>query len=164
MYIWGKGRAADRVGSGQTFCRQSRVGSGQIFAGSVWSGPRKVTRGQLWVGKMNELVDGWRIRNELWMTYSSRIKVPNGQSSRLMQNQWRGNNVRTTPANCMLHDVKRPKNYRQWIFFLNTIFMSGHTYLENLKGNQVIYSWFDMFELSRVFHVFVHCHQHGLYL
>ena len=34
MYIWGKGRAAGRVGSGQTFCRQSRVGSGQRFAGS----------------------------------------------------------------------------------------------------------------------------------
>ena len=30
----GKGRAAGRVGSGQTFCRQSRVGSGQCFAGS----------------------------------------------------------------------------------------------------------------------------------
>ena len=34
MYIWGKGRAAGQVGSGQTFCRQSRVGSGQRFAGS----------------------------------------------------------------------------------------------------------------------------------
>ena len=38
MYIWGKGRAAGWVGSGQTFCLQSRVGSGR----------RKVTRGQLW--------------------------------------------------------------------------------------------------------------------
>ena len=34
MYIWEKGRAAGRVGSGQTFCLQSRVGSGQRFAGS----------------------------------------------------------------------------------------------------------------------------------
>ena len=40
----GKGRAAGRVGSGQTFCRQSRVGS--TFR-RVGSGPRKVTRGQL---------------------------------------------------------------------------------------------------------------------
>ena len=49
MYIWGKGRAAGRVGSGQTFCRQSRVGSGRVnfSAGRVGSGPRKVTRGQL---------------------------------------------------------------------------------------------------------------------
>ena len=38
-----------RVGSGQTFCRQSRVGLGEIFAGS---GPRKVTRGQLWYGRV----------------------------------------------------------------------------------------------------------------
>ena len=30
MYIWGKGRAAGRVGSGQSFCRQSRVGSGRV--------------------------------------------------------------------------------------------------------------------------------------
>ena len=30
MYIWGKGRAAGRVGSGQTFCRQPRVGSGRV--------------------------------------------------------------------------------------------------------------------------------------
>ena len=38
MYICGKSRAAGRVGSGQTFCRQSRVGrvgSGQRFAGSI---------------------------------------------------------------------------------------------------------------------------------
>ena len=50
MYIWGKGRAAGRVGSGQTFCRQSRVGSGRVNVspGRVGSGPRKVTRGQLW--------------------------------------------------------------------------------------------------------------------
>ena len=43
------GRIRPRVGSGQTFCRQSRVGSGQRFAGSgrVGSGSRKVTRGQL---------------------------------------------------------------------------------------------------------------------
>ena len=34
MYTWGKGRAAGRVGSGQTFSRQSRVGSIQRFAGS----------------------------------------------------------------------------------------------------------------------------------
>ena len=40
----GSGRGSGRVGSGQTFCRQSRVGSGQRFAGL---GPRKVTRGQL---------------------------------------------------------------------------------------------------------------------
>ena len=44
MYLWGWGRAAGRVGSGQTFCRQSRVGSGQRFAGSDL---RKVTREQL---------------------------------------------------------------------------------------------------------------------
>ena len=30
MYIWGKGRAVGRVGSGQIFCRQSRVGSGRV--------------------------------------------------------------------------------------------------------------------------------------
>ena len=50
MHIWGKGRAAGRVGSGQTFCRQSRVGSGRVNVspGRVGSGPRKVTRGQLW--------------------------------------------------------------------------------------------------------------------
>ena len=30
MYIWGKGWAAGRVGSGQTFCQQSRVGSGRV--------------------------------------------------------------------------------------------------------------------------------------
>ena len=30
MHIWGKGQAAGRVGSGQTFCRQSRVGSGRV--------------------------------------------------------------------------------------------------------------------------------------
>ena len=34
MHIWEKGRATDRVWSGQTFCRQSRVGSSQRFAGS----------------------------------------------------------------------------------------------------------------------------------
>ena len=47
----GKGRAAGRVGSGQTFCRQSRVGSGRVNVspGRVGSGPRKVTRGQLCV-------------------------------------------------------------------------------------------------------------------
>ena len=50
MYIWGKGRAAGRVGSSQTFCRQSRVGSGRVNVspGRVGLGPRKVTRGQLW--------------------------------------------------------------------------------------------------------------------
>ena len=49
MYIWGKGRVAGRLGSGQTFCRQSRVGSGRVNVspGRVGSGPRKVTRGQL---------------------------------------------------------------------------------------------------------------------
>ena len=49
MYIWEKSRAVGRVGSGQTFCRQSRVGSGQVNVspGRVGSGPRKVTRGQL---------------------------------------------------------------------------------------------------------------------
>ena len=41
MYIWGDGRAAGRVGSGQTFCRQSRVGSGQRFAGSGRVGSKK---------------------------------------------------------------------------------------------------------------------------
>ena len=48
MHIWGKGRAAGRVGSGQTFCRQSRVGLGRVNVspGRVGSGPRKVTRGQ----------------------------------------------------------------------------------------------------------------------
>ena len=30
MHIWGKGRAAGRVGSGQTFCPKSRVGSGRV--------------------------------------------------------------------------------------------------------------------------------------
>ena len=30
MHIWGKGRAAGRVGSGQTFCQKSRVGSGRV--------------------------------------------------------------------------------------------------------------------------------------
>ena len=30
MYIRKKGRAAGRVGSGQTFCRQSPVGSGRV--------------------------------------------------------------------------------------------------------------------------------------
>ena len=49
MHIWGKGRAAGRVGSGQTFCRHSRVGSGRINVspGRVGSSPRNVTRGQL---------------------------------------------------------------------------------------------------------------------
>ena len=37
----GKGRAAGRVRSGQTFCRQSRVGSGQRFAGSGRAGSEK---------------------------------------------------------------------------------------------------------------------------
>ena len=46
MYIWGKGQDPGRVGSGQTFCRQSRVGSGQV-SGFDGSGPRKVARGQL---------------------------------------------------------------------------------------------------------------------
>ena len=38
-----------RVGSGQTFGRQSRVGSSRVnvLPGRVGSGPRKVTRGQL---------------------------------------------------------------------------------------------------------------------
>ena len=47
MYIWGKGRAAGRVGS--DFFVRNR-GSGQRFAesGQVGSGPRKVARGQLW--------------------------------------------------------------------------------------------------------------------
>ena len=50
MHIWEKGWAAGRVGSGQTFCRQSRVGSGRVNVspGRVGSGPGKVTRGQLW--------------------------------------------------------------------------------------------------------------------
>ena len=36
MYIWGKGRAAGWVGSGQTFCLKSRIGlgRGQRFVGS----------------------------------------------------------------------------------------------------------------------------------
>ena len=37
----GKGQAAGRVGSGQTFCRQSRVGSGQRFPGSGRVGSKK---------------------------------------------------------------------------------------------------------------------------
>ena len=48
--MYGKGRTAGRVGSGQTLSAiAGRVGSGQHFAGSgrVGSGPRKVTRGQL---------------------------------------------------------------------------------------------------------------------
>ena len=40
MHIWGKGRAAGRVGSDFLSSIASRVGSGQRFAGS---GPRKVT-------------------------------------------------------------------------------------------------------------------------
>ena len=45
------GEGSGRVGSGQTFCRQSRVGSGRVNVspGRVGSGPRKVTRGQLCV-------------------------------------------------------------------------------------------------------------------
>ena len=44
MHIWGKSRAAGRVGSGQTFCQQSlgrvgstfrRVGSGRVGSGRV---------------------------------------------------------------------------------------------------------------------------------
>ena len=52
MYIWGKGRAAGRVGSDFLSASAGRVGSGQRFAGSgrVGSGPRKVTRGQLCAG------------------------------------------------------------------------------------------------------------------
>ena len=41
LYIFGKGRAAGRAGSGQTFCQQSRVGSGQRFAGSGRVGSKK---------------------------------------------------------------------------------------------------------------------------
>ena len=46
----GKGRAAGRVGSGQTFGPESRVGSDQVnfSPGRVGSSPRKVTHGQLW--------------------------------------------------------------------------------------------------------------------
>ena len=46
----GSGRGSGRVGSGQTFCRQSRVGSGRVNVSPcrVGSGPGKVTREQLW--------------------------------------------------------------------------------------------------------------------
>ena len=51
MYIWGKGRAAGRVGSGQTFCRQSRVGSGRVNVSPGRVGSKKSDpRGQLWSG------------------------------------------------------------------------------------------------------------------
>ena len=42
-----EGRIGLRVGSGQTFCRQSRVGSGRVKVAPGRVGPRKVTRGQL---------------------------------------------------------------------------------------------------------------------
>ena len=47
----GKGRAAGRVGSGQTFCRQSRVGSGRVNVspGRGRVGSKKSDRGQLWL-------------------------------------------------------------------------------------------------------------------
>ena len=59
----GKGRAAGRVGSGQTFCQQSRVGSGQVGSTfrRVGSGPRKVTRGQLCVGSIYNQWKGMRV-------------------------------------------------------------------------------------------------------
>ena len=49
MYIWGKGRAAGRVGSDFLTVIAGRVGSGRVNVspGRVGSGPRKVTRGQL---------------------------------------------------------------------------------------------------------------------
>ena len=49
MHIWGKGRAADRVGSDFLSAIAGRVGS--TFC-RVGSGPRKVTRGQLWSSQM----------------------------------------------------------------------------------------------------------------
>ena len=43
MHMWGKGRAAGRVGpSGQTFCRQSRVGSGRVGSGQRFAGSGRV--------------------------------------------------------------------------------------------------------------------------
>ena len=52
MYTWGKGRAAGRVESGQTFCRQSRVGSSRVNVspgrvGSKKSDPWTTLR---WIG------------------------------------------------------------------------------------------------------------------
>ena len=41
MYIWRKGRAAGRVGSDQTFCRQSRVGSGRVNVSPARVGSKK---------------------------------------------------------------------------------------------------------------------------
>ena len=63
MHIWGKGRAAGRVGS--NICRQSRFGSGQRFAGlgRVGSGPRKVTRGQLWSRTNTHMIHKWCVRD-----------------------------------------------------------------------------------------------------
>ena len=60
MYTWGKCRAAGRVGSGQTFCRQSRVGSGRVNISPVrvGSGPRKLTRGQIWYIKLGDYAFG----------------------------------------------------------------------------------------------------------
>ena len=50
MHIWGKGRAAGRVGSGRVRFFVGNRGSGRVNVspGRVGSGPRKVTRGQLW--------------------------------------------------------------------------------------------------------------------
>ena len=49
MYIWGKGRAAGQVASGQTFF-VGNLGSGRVNVSPSRVGldPRKVTRGQLW--------------------------------------------------------------------------------------------------------------------
>ena len=57
MYIWGKGRAAGRVGSDFLSAIAGRVGSGQRFAGSGRVGPRKVTRGQLWDETVSQIFD-----------------------------------------------------------------------------------------------------------
>ena len=50
MHIWGKGRAAGRVGSGRVTLFVGNRGSGRVGSTfrRVGSGPRKVTRGQLW--------------------------------------------------------------------------------------------------------------------
>ena len=77
MYIWGKGWVAGRVGSGQTFCRQSRVGSGRVNVspGRVGSGPRKVTRGQLWSARRLRSPDRRLRRSRCTMTLTLQVSI-----------------------------------------------------------------------------------------
>ena len=72
MYIWGKGRAACRVGSDFLSAIAGRVGSGQGFAGS---GLRKVTRGQLRITMaccMNQTIETHQ--NELMRKTAERLR------------------------------------------------------------------------------------------